>query len=53
LINVSGGVKEYRICADFDYFLAAGDWKHMYEITWDLKQELRRLMDEILTLEPE
>jgi len=36
-------VAEYRICADFDYFLAKDDWENMYEILWDLKQELRAL----------
>ena len=47
-INIMGKVKEYRICADFDYFLEKNDWKNMYEITWDLKQEIRKAMDEIL-----
>ncbi len=50
-VDLAGEVAQYRICADFDYFLAAGDWKRMYEITWDLKQELRGLMDEILSAE--
>lgn len=47
-INLMGSVKEYRICADFDYFLEKNDWKNMYEITWELKQKLRKLMGEIL-----
>jgi len=47
-ITVKGEVKEYRICADFDYFLEKGDWENMYEITWDLKQELRKLIRETL-----
>jgi len=48
-INIMGNVKEYIICADFDYFLAKGDWKNMYEISWDLKQGLRTLMREVLS----
>lgn len=43
-IEFEDGIKEYRICADFDYFLAKDDWKNMYETTWDLKQELRKLV---------
>ena len=41
-------IKEYRICSDFDYFLAKGDWKNMYEISWDLEQELKTLVEQKL-----
>ena len=40
-------IKEYRICADFDYFLAKDDWENMYETTWDLNEELRKLVEEM------
>ena len=51
LIDIAGEVVEYRICADFDYLLAVGDWRNMYEITWDLKRELRDRMDGIVSAE--
>ena len=38
-------VVEYRICGDFDYFLAKGDWERMFEISWDLKQEIKALVE--------
>lgn len=47
-IDQKGEEKEYMVTADFDYFLEKGDWKNMYEITWDLKQELKKNMNEIL-----
>jgi len=37
-------VAEYRICADFDYFLAKDDWKSMYETLWGLEQELKGML---------
>lgn len=47
-IKFKEAVKEYRICSDFDYFLAKDDWKNMYEISWDLKQELKTLVEQKL-----
>jgi hypothetical protein len=47
-IKLNGVVNEYRICSDYDYFLAKGDWKNMYEISWDLEQELERLVEQKL-----
>jgi hypothetical protein len=38
-------IVEYRICNDFDYFLAKDDWKRMFEIPWDLKQEIKALVE--------
>lgn len=41
-------INEYRICSDFDYFFAKRDWKNMYEISWDLEQELKALAEQKL-----
>ena len=41
-------VVEYLICSDFEYFLSKDDWKNMYVISWDLEQELKRLIDQKL-----
>ena len=41
-------INEYRICSDFDYFFAKRDWKNMYEISWDLEQELKTLAEQKL-----
>lgn len=41
-------VVEYLICSDFEYFLSKDDWENMYEITWDLEQDLKRLITQKL-----
>jgi hypothetical protein len=47
-LSLGEEVVEYRICSDFEYFLAKDDWENMYEITWELDQKLSALMEQQL-----
>jgi hypothetical protein len=47
-IEFANGSKEYVVCSDFDYFLEKGNWKSAYEVTWNLKEELRAIVHDAL-----
>jgi hypothetical protein len=45
-LKIGDQIVEYRIFCDYDYFLKKDDWKNMYDISWKLKQALRKMMKE-------
>jgi hypothetical protein len=45
-INFDTGIMEYRILSDFDYFMEKDNWEKLYDISWELKQKLRKMIEQ-------